>query len=152
LYLCRRVLSDPTPDEHYFKLRGGTATHPEGHWGTEDTIIKLKDIAEKYYKLSGRIISINDISLPRGGLFDYRNTWKPPHKSHRTGTDADINQGQGPKNVDQIPCYKNDKLKEAIKKVAGGKSYPILRCEDGNLEYCIPPEGKECIYYHIDFD
>ncbi|MBW2078136.1 MAG: hypothetical protein JRI71_11430 [Deltaproteobacteria bacterium] len=25
-------LDDPTPHEHYFKLRGGAETHPEGHW------------------------------------------------------------------------------------------------------------------------
>lgn len=147
-------LKDPGPDEHYFKLRGGTVTHPEGHWGTEDTIEKLKKIGVAYYNITKktRVLSINDISLPRGGLFDYKNTWKPPHKSHRTGTDADINQGQGPSNKDQIPCYKNDKLKKAVRKVAGEQLYPILRCENKDKEYCIAPEGEDCIYYHIDFD
>lgn len=125
-------LSDPVPNEHYFKLRGGMDTHPEGHWGTGDTIKKLKEIAEEYYKRSGIILSINDISLPRGGLFDYEGTWEPPHSSHRTGTDADINRLG-------IDCNEDDKLERAVEKVAGGKSRPRLRCY---------PDGRQ----HIDFD
>lgn len=133
-------LSDPTPDEHYFKLRGGTDTHPEGHWGTESTIKKLKEIAEEYYG-SDKILSVNDISLPKGGLFDYKDTWEPPHKSHRTGTDADIN-----KLALGIPCNKNKKLRLAVEEVAGDQPYPVLKCEKGG-EY--DPEGPD---YHIDFD
>lgn len=110
-----------------------------------DTSEKLKKIAEEYYKRSGRILSINDISLPRGGLFDYKATWAPPHSSHRTGTDADINQ-KG------IPCYKNDKLRKAVEEVAGDQPYPILRCEDASGEYCPDPEDEKCKFYHIDFD
>lgn len=154
-----KELPGPASGEHYIKCRGEACPEPlpgeplpEGHWGTKDTINKLKEIAEEYYDLTDRILSINDISLPRGGLFDYKKTWKPPHDSHRTGTDADINQGQGPENVDKIPCYKNKILKEAIKKIAGEQPYPILRCENRKKEYCLPPEGEDCIYYHIDFD
>jgi hypothetical protein len=134
-----KLLEDPTPDEYYFKLRSGTDTHPEGHWGTEDTIIKLKKIAEEYYKLSGRILSVNDISLPKGGLFDIHDNWDTPHIEHRTGTDADINQGQGPKNIDKIPCLDDDGLDDALREVAKGKLRPWRKCESG---------GRK----HIDFD
>ena len=156
-----KELDDPVSGEHYIKCRGEACPEPlpgeplpEGHWGTEDTIEKLKKIGEAYYNITKktRVLSINDISLPRGGLFDYQKTWKPPHDSHRTGTDADINQGQGPSNKDQIPCYKNNDLKKAVRKVAGEQPYPILRCENKDKEYCLPPEDKDCIYYHIDFD
>ena len=30
------------------------------------------------------------MSLPRGGLFDYKNTWQTPHAEHRNGRIADI--------------------------------------------------------------
>lgn len=30
------------------------------------------------------------LSLPQGGLFDFKNQWHPPHVSHRYGDDADI--------------------------------------------------------------
>jgi len=35
-------------------------------------------------------ICTNDQSLPWGGLFDYEQTWAPPHDGHRDGTSADI--------------------------------------------------------------
>lgn len=130
-------LPDPSPEDHYEKLRGHTDTHPVGHYGTTNTIENLKKIAEAYYKLSGRILSVNDMSLPKGGLFDWQATWEPPHITHRTGTDVDINGGV-------IYCKDNTELKLAVKEVAGEETYPILRCEDTATE-----EGKN---YHIDFD
>lgn len=41
-----------------------------------------------------RILSLNDMSLPWGGLFDgmYAN-WQPPHSYHRIGRSVDINSG-----------------------------------------------------------
>jgi hypothetical protein len=39
----------------------------------------------------GLYMSFNDMSLPRGGLFDVSGSWTPPHASHRKGTGIDIN-------------------------------------------------------------
>jgi len=126
-------------------------TLPEGHWGTEDTIEKLKEIAEVYYDLTDRILSINDISLPRGGLFDYEETWNPPHAEHRTGTDADINRGQGPNNEDIIDCYHDKDLRRAVEKVAAGQTRPYLQCENLKRKR-VPPNDKSGKFKHIDFD
>jgi len=30
------------------------------------------------------------MSLENGGLFDIKNNWRPPHKSHRKGINGDI--------------------------------------------------------------
>lgn len=38
----------------------------------------------------GQPMRINDISLERGGMFDIQADWNPPHDSHRSGTDVDI--------------------------------------------------------------
>jgi hypothetical protein len=35
-------------------------------------------------------LNINDISLERGGLFDIKGNWSPPHKTHREGRDTDV--------------------------------------------------------------
>ncbi|HSN93174.1 MAG TPA: hypothetical protein VLS93_18235, partial [Anaeromyxobacteraceae bacterium] len=36
---------------------------------------------------------ITAISLPRGGLFDFKSEWTKPHVSHRFGDDADVDMG-----------------------------------------------------------
>ena len=33
---------------------------------------------------------ITDASLAWGGLYDFTNSWAPPHKFHRQGTDIDV--------------------------------------------------------------
>jgi len=146
-----KELPEPASGEHYVKCRGEACPEPlpgeplpEGHYGTGDTIEKLKEIAEALYESTGRKLSVNDISLPRGGLFDYKKTWKPPHDSHRTGTDADIN-------VLDIPCYYDKKLRKAVEKVAGEQPVPYLLCEDLNNKP-VEPDNPEGYYKHIDFD
>lgn len=37
-----------------------------------------------------RPIRATAISLPQGGLFDFRNEWQPPHVGHRFGNEIDI--------------------------------------------------------------
>jgi hypothetical protein len=37
-----------------------------------------------------RPIRATAISLPQGGLFDFRNEWRPPHVGHRFGDEIDI--------------------------------------------------------------
>lgn len=35
-------------------------------------------------------VRVTALSLPQGGLFDFKVEWRPPHLSHRFGNDADI--------------------------------------------------------------
>ncbi len=147
-----KPLLDQEPGEHYMKVRGDKDKHPEGYYGTADTIATLKKIAEEYYGLSDRILSINDISLPNGGLFDLGSDWTPSHHEHRTGRDADINRpvtGPGPE--DRLKCYDNKDLRDATEEVAGKKSRPYLACENENFKK-VPPDDPTGKYYHIDFD
>jgi hypothetical protein len=82
------------PDPFYTVLRDpATApTHPEGNFGTPAAIHGLASLAV-YYKLAAFVtLSINDMSLPQGGLFDVDADWAAPHSRHRVGINADINQ------------------------------------------------------------
>jgi hypothetical protein len=65
------------------------------HWGKEELINAIYTIAWNYVLRGGEIIYINDMSLPYGGLFDIQGNWRPPHKTHRTGRNADVS-GRGP--------------------------------------------------------
>ncbi len=91
----------------YIKVRGDANVHPKGSFGTPFALAALKNIAKKYKKLKGRALSINDMSLPKGGLFDVHDNWSTPHKTHRRGKDGDINQ-------DGIACLSDKKLRRAI--------------------------------------
>ncbi|GMR19581.1 MAG: hypothetical protein BMS9Abin36_0176 [Gammaproteobacteria bacterium] len=61
-------------------------------WGKESTNNAIFVIGQIYYDLSGRLLSVNDMSLPKGGIFDIYGNYEADHKSHYTGTDADINR------------------------------------------------------------
>lgn len=134
--------------EHHVVVRGGTDTHLEGAYGKPDTVKKLKEIAYEYFDITDRKLSINDISLPKGGLFDYKNNWAAPHQTHRTGTDVDINRTDGG-NV-YTNCWADRELKRAVEKIADKKSRPRLKCENAVLMGGLII--WEDVYKHIDFD
>jgi hypothetical protein len=104
-------------------------------------------IAENYFVLSRRLLSINDMSLIKGGLFDIMiNTppWKPPHSSHREGKDADINQ-------DGVGCDQDRDLRTAADQLLNKVKMP-----SGNLRsalFCEPCQSTrtDC-RKHIDFE
>lgn len=125
-------------------------SHPKANYARQSTKNQLKDIAKMYYETSGYYLSVNDISLPMGGLFDLNDHWwvaDTPgngHVSHRIGSDADINQAPlisfdansevyGP----TIPCLNDKKLRQAVKKIATlHKSwFTDLFCEPGGRKH-----------------
>jgi hypothetical protein len=54
------------------------------------------------------MLVVTDASLAWGGLYDYKNTWSPPHKTHRIGTDVDVRSKNIPDNnreeFEKIAC------------------------------------------------
>ncbi|MBI4716123.1 MAG: hypothetical protein HY760_09360 [Nitrospirae bacterium] len=122
----------------YVVVRGDTSTHPEGTYGTQNTLSRLNAIAGEYFKLTDRKLSINDLSLSWGGLFDINNDWVLPHQTHRFGTDADINRTDGGGVFTNCPDDKD--LIQSIDKVNRllpvGKA--VRKCENGG-------------YKHVDF-
>jgi hypothetical protein len=139
-------------DLPYVVVRGGTDTHPEGTYGTQKTLTRLQTISGAYFKLTKRKLSINDLSLPWGGLFDLCGTWNPAdkcgdplhggHGTHRLGTDADINRTDG--GGEYADCYTDQKLRKAISITNNDRSLPEGKAK---LYNCDKEKGNK----HVDF-
>lgn len=105
------VPMDVSSTANYVLDRGGTAAHKYGSWGTRGTLEAFKNLAKnmaKYQHLHNVAlqscvtprtqwpeppVSINDIALPDGGLFDANSTWSPPkHQTHNRGEGGDFNR------------------------------------------------------------
>ncbi len=108
--------------DNYVVVRGGGQRHHDASWGmplTIDAIATLADVFQVAQEQHNQQLvakgkkpwpvaelSINDISLQDGGLFDVTGfdivrkkvvgqDWQPPHYSHRDGTGIDINSFRG---------------------------------------------------------
>jgi len=80
-------------------LIGGTAKHhgppkntpDNNHFATTTTNAKITKLLTLYNKKHASGLYVNDMSLPKGGLFDVGATrWSSPHLSHRRGIDMDM--------------------------------------------------------------
>lgn len=97
----------PFNPQLYNQIRGGDSLHPDelSYAAQFLTQLALPAIASFFLDSTGSKISYNDISLPKGGIFDFKavdftspiihKPWKPPHASHRTGLDVDVNKPGG---------------------------------------------------------
>lgn len=66
---------------------------------TAETGIRLQDMVSLFFDdLTSQgmppaqvpPLVISALSLPQGGLFDFKNEWRPPHYGHRFGVEADL--------------------------------------------------------------
>jgi hypothetical protein len=91
-------------------LIGQTPIHPINHHATPEMLncVNLLALEFSSAKTFTYPLLINDMSLPRGGIFDIcptgttchdgngnvipANTWGPPHISHRIGRSVDISR------------------------------------------------------------
>lgn len=136
------LMSLPDDETVYSKVRSDDNNHPNGvaYYGTPLSLQMIRLVAENYFVYSGRMLSVNDMSLPKGGLFDIKGNWSTPHKSHREGRDADINRGR-------VPCSSDTELRQAVDRflapvpTVGGGTRSALLCETNNND------SK-----HIDFE
>ena len=144
------LLPAPGGADAYVKRRAPDFFHADSsaYYGTPNTLTYLANVANLYHLLSGNALSVNDMSLPKGGIFDIRANWRNPHSLHRVGTSADINKTDG-------DCLKNKMLKQAVDSIMPPLTkaelavlYPKLsslpthfRCETNNHNNI-----------HIDFD
>jgi len=128
------------PDSsHYIKVRSPDSSHVDevAFAGTELMIEAITVLAKEYNLLSedlNYILSVNDMSLPMGGVFDLHDNWTRPHSSHRFGTDADLNKQPGNATA-PIPCMEDRFLHRAsIKNLApfNEKRKSAILCELNN--------------------
>ena len=135
-------LPDPGEDDGYIKVRSPEAEHPdeEAFFGTERTVLVLARLAEEYLQASGRVLSVNDMSLRYGGLFDVHHNWIHPHQTHREGKDADINQGTTRCKIDTELRHVADRMLPRVK-LSNNSTRSALLCE-----------GEDESKKHLDFD
>ncbi len=75
-----------------------TLEHTNNHYIYSGWEQNFRDIVSYFYELcegdtnvpSNILLKVNDISLPRGGLYDYNLTWHRPHQGHRAGYSGDL--------------------------------------------------------------
>ncbi len=136
-------LPDPSAEDDYIKVRKPDNNHSDAvaFYGTQLAIDTLQLIASEYFRLSGRKLSINDMSLPKGGKFDINGKWSGDrdHITHRQGVDADINRRA------DVVCTEDDNLLKAVDLVL--PEGVIRRGEIRSARFC---EKNEFI--HIDLD
>jgi len=74
---------------------GGSCPHdPSPHWLTPNTRSRVMTLASIYHLTTGRLLSLNDGSLPYGGVLAKRRVAVETdlcHGSHRQGVDIDLN-------------------------------------------------------------
>ena len=135
----------PDGSPFYVKLRGGAPQHQDevAYFGTSDAISNLTAIAEIYNDLSNNLLSVNDMSLPKGGLFDINSDYATPHIWHRVGQSADINTTQG-------GCRVNYDLQIAVALVmpAEAGSFFAKRQFPSSGRFLCEANGN----IHLDFD
>lgn len=142
------VLLPKGSDSLHYKNIGGTLEHPGppanptldmNHWGTVAVDNAFPFIAFNYFVMfhPQYPIYVNDMSLPKGGLFDINGNWFPPHQGHRQGTGMDLMT----KNIDHpegIPIKYQFKLQDDIIR----KYFP-------NAEVDIHDPGTKNEHFHV---
>lgn len=121
---------------------GGSCPHTTGTpgdaedaaaWVTAETRFALRLVAQDYFAATGRLLSINDGSLPFGGFFDNQTSRPQPdprdkrcHLYHRIGRDIDINgTDSGGRRLNCTALQqRNGCVADTI--TIGGVSYPLL--------------------------
>jgi hypothetical protein len=93
-----------------------SSSHPDGSWGTPGTLSAFSNLANDFFKYQDlhntallgcgkqpwksinypnknvEPLSMNDIALPTGGVFDWHQTWRPSHQTHNKGEGGDFNR------------------------------------------------------------
>lgn len=124
--------------DHYVKGRNPDADHLDivAFSASPFTRAALPQLSKQLFKASGRTLSVNDISLPKGGVFDLSRDWDARgrgdgHREHRDGNDADIN-------TQNTKCQEDPALRAAVDRVLVG----ILRIDE-NGKVIIDPVTKK---------
>jgi hypothetical protein len=77
---------------------GGSCPHERlPHWFTHNSLDRMHALAQAYTLVTGRRLSVNDASLPYGGIIDNKLSKgggrdAACHVSHRDGVDVDLNR------------------------------------------------------------
>lgn len=99
--------------------------HPDNHYMTYTAMLRVMVLAALYHGQfpDDPLLHLNDASLERGGLFDYKAkdgaAWKPPHETHREGIHIDIRANPNINPDTAIPLKNFNDFVEISKKAGG---------------------------------
>ena len=74
----------------HIKIIHNDPYHPKVHYGTPAMLQGIRELAKAFFNEYNKKVEVNDMSLPKGGLFDLNGDWTIPHRTHRAGINADI--------------------------------------------------------------
>jgi hypothetical protein len=128
-----------------YNLVGKTTAHLDNHFGVPSMNSALISIAKQYASTyPGAVLSYNDMSLVKGGVFDLNQDWTPPHCGHSS-------LGAGANNVDLdlishgvvlVPLDRWAQLRLWIIQNSGRNPYP---------ETSTDANGKLSVHWHLTF-
>lgn len=128
-----------------YVLVGFTPSHPANSHNLKPTVSGLVRALANVYRSrfpQDPVLHLNDASLERGGLFDSDahkgKPWRPPHSTHRKGTDIDIRWNTAKHPTTSIPDANADEFKKMVTRL-GGEAVPA---------YVTDPDNK---HFHVQF-
>ena len=142
---------------------GYSDAQDSNHWGTATMVSRLTSLASIWKNeiavpgggCGGStipILRINDMSLELGGIYDYNNTWAPPHDDHREGMDVDISSAR--QNANGVPRSWEGEFCEIAKRQGVEFSHVTLEVPPGHAPPLFPCEVKYksgvLIHWHLD--
>jgi hypothetical protein len=137
----------PIPaNPNYVLIPNADTFHPDNHYLTLAVSGLVRTLANVYRSrfTNDPVLHLNDASLERGGLFDNlydgrlaAGWWKPPHPTHRKGTDIDIRWNPTKHPTTSIPDRNVDKFKKEALDL-GGKAVPAY-------------VGTDNQHFHVEF-
>ena len=111
----------------YYTRKYCDVHHPEYHYGTSDTVSDLQGVASDFHAAypSANYLVYNDMSLVKGGIFDYCSCptcngghWQTPHSQHRVGRNCDLS------NIEDYNTTQRNTLQSIIEQDYGGDVDP----------------------------
>lgn len=106
-----------------------------GDYMSTDAVYQFLYLAQLYHGDADSRLSVNDASLPVGGLYDYEDQihpWDTPHAGHRDGLAIDINTTDEAGNT--LDCHIDRVLKAEARELMHQKNHPewtAYVCEEG---------------------
>ena len=105
------------------ELTGATDAHPDGLWGMHTTLDKFEQLAKSFHDaqvkhnnalktgtpsfqewIPIKKLSLNDIALMDGGIFDLGQNWQGGHFTHSKGQGGDFNRFTEDEDKTAIDC------------------------------------------------
>ncbi|MGC8916921.1 MAG: hypothetical protein ACP5NF_08085 [Thermoanaerobaculum sp.] len=123
-------------------------SEPDLHLVVAELGRRFQNLPE-YPQFATAKIIVTELSLPKGGLLDFKNEWEVPHMLHRKGRSADISSRAwySEKKQDWAP---NKDVLDAVKKACDQGPVEV-RDASGNvvrvIEFKCVPEGD---HFHVE--